>query len=171
MPVPTIKTATGRYLVLDPPQASEPSAGVAVGYARVSSSDQKDDLERQAGRLALAAVERGIVLDRVVTEVGSGLNASRPKFTKLLTDPTVSTILVEHSDRAARFGVEHLQAALAAHGRSIVVVDDREIDDDLVRDLTDILTSFCARLYGRRSASHRAHAAIAAAGADHQGES
>lgn len=164
MPVPVIKTPTGRYLVMEAGVPEAPSGiGVAVGYARVSSSDQKADLERQAGRLALGALEQGIALSRVVTEVGSGLNAHRTKFTHLLADPEVTTIVVEHADRAARFGLEHLQAALGATGRRIVVLDEREVDDDLVRDLTDILTSFCARLYGKRSARKRARAAVAAA--------
>jgi putative resolvase len=63
----------------------------------------------------------------------------------------------------ARFGVEHLQAALAAHGRTVVVLDDAELDDDLVRDVTEVLTSMCARLYGRASARKRAKSALAAA--------
>jgi len=160
MPVPVVKTATGRYLVLIP---QSEQAGQVVAYCRVSSSDQRDDLERQAGRVAAAATARGLVLAQVVTEVGSGLNARRPKLAKLLRDPQVSTIVVEHRDRLARFGVEHLTCALEATGRSIVVVDGTELADDLVRDMTEILTSFCARLYGRRSAGRKAKAALAAA--------
>jgi putative resolvase len=72
-------------------------------------------------------------------------------------------IVVEHRDRLARFGLEHLSAALEAVGRRIVVIDDAELDDDLVRDMTEVLTSFCARLYGRRSASRRAKTALRAA--------
>ena len=159
MPVPVVKTATGRYLVL----ASPPEhIGQVVAYCRVSSSDQRDDLDRQAGRVAAAATARGLVLAQVVTEVGSGLDARRPKLAKLLRDPRVSTIVVEHGDRMARFGVEHLACALEAAGRKIVILDDTELADDLVRDMTEILTSFCARLYGRRSAGRKAKAALAA---------
>jgi len=75
----------------------------------------------------------------------------------------VTVIVVEHRDRFARFAVEYIEAALAAQGRRLVVVDSVEVDDDLVRDMTEILTSFCARLYGRRSAKHRASAALSAA--------
>ena len=60
------------------------------------------------------------------------------------------------------FGVECLEAVLAAHGRAVVVLDDAELPDDLARDLTEVLTSMCARLYGRRSASRRAAAAVVA---------
>jgi len=74
----------------------------------------------------------------------------------LLADPFVGTIVVEHRDRLARFGAEYLEAALCASGRSLVVVDPGEMHDDLVADMIDVLTSFCARLYGRRSAGRRA---------------
>jgi putative resolvase len=160
MPVPVTKTATGRYLVL---AETGPADGRTVAYCRVSSADQKADLERQAGRVAAGATAQGLTLSEVVSEVGSGLNARRPKLAKLLSDPTVTTIVVEHRERLARFGVEHLTCALAATGRRVIVLDDTEVADDLVRDMTEILTSFCARLYGRRSAARKAKAALAAA--------
>ncbi len=106
--------------------------------------------------------ERGIRIDRTVTEIGSGRGGRRTKLRTLLGDPKVSTIVVEHRDRLAGFGVEYLEAALAAHGRTVVVLDDAELPDDLARDLTEVLTSMCARLYGRRSASRRAAAAVVA---------
>ena len=81
---------------------------------------------------------------------------------RVLADPKVSTIVVEHRDRLARFGVEYLEAALSAHGRTVVILDDAELPDDVARDLTEVLTSMCARLYGRRSAARRAGAAVAA---------
>ncbi|MGI8312265.1 IS607 family transposase [Saccharopolyspora hattusasensis] len=104
--------------------------------------------------------------DRSHQEVGSGLNGNRPKLRKLLVDPRVSTIVVEHRDRLARFGVEHLESALAATGRRIVVLNPEEVKDDLVRDMVDVLTSMCARLYGRRSARKRAEAGVACATAE-----
>ena len=72
-------------------------------------------------------------------------------------------IVVEHRDRLARFGTEHLAAVLAAQGRRNVVVDEGETDDDLVRDMIEVLTSMCARLYGRRGARNRALRALTAA--------
>jgi putative resolvase len=71
--------------------------------------------------------------------------------------------VVEHRDRFARFGSEYVEAALAASGRRLLVVDPAEVDDDLVRDVTEILTSLCARLYGERAAANRAARAVAAA--------
>ena len=101
--------------------------------------------------------------DRTDGITGSGESARRTKLRKLLGDPTVATIVVEHRDRLARFGVEYLQAALAAHGRTVVVLDDAELPEDLARDLTEVLTCMCARLYGRGSAARRAAAAVHAA--------
>ena len=72
-------------------------------------------------------------------------------------------IVVKHRYRLARFGVEHLDAALAAHGRRLVVTDPGETTDDLVRDMIEVLTSMCARLYGRRGARNRAMRAMTAA--------
>jgi len=100
-----------------------------------------------------------------VTEVGSALNGHRRKFLGLLRDPAVTTIVVEHRDRFTRFGAEYVEAALAASRRRLLVVDPaEEVDDDLVRDVTEILTSLCARLYGRRAAADRAARAVAALG-------
>lgn len=133
-------------------------------YARVSSSDQREDLERQAGRLAAWATGQGLGVSVTVAEVGSGLNGSRGKLERLLADQSVETIVVEHRERFARFGVEYVEAALAAQGRRLLVVEEREVDDDLVREITEVLTSMCARLYGRRSAKRRAERALSAAG-------
>jgi putative resolvase len=71
-------------------------------------------------------------------------------------------VVVEHGDRVARVGGEYLQAALAARGRRVVVVDHGEPTDDLVRDVIDVLTSRCARPYGRRGARNRAMRAVTA---------
>ena len=100
---------------------------------------------------------------QVVAEVGSGMNGHRRELTKLLSDPAVTVIVVEHRDRLTRFGFEHLAASLSVAGGRIVVLDESETADDLVRDVTEVLTLLCARLYGRRSASRRAAKAVAVA--------
>lgn len=133
-------------------------------YARVSSSDRREDLDRQVGRLAAWATAQGMGVTLIVAEVGSGLSGSRGKLERLLADPGVGTVVVEHRERLARFGVEYVEAALRAQGRRLVVVEEREVDDDLVREITEVLTSMCARLYGGRSARRRAVRALEAAG-------
>jgi len=146
-----------------PPSGVTVTVGGLGLYSRVSSPDQKADLQRQADRLHAWATATGIPIVRTVSEVGSGMNGARPKLRKLLADPAVTTIVVEHRDRLGRMNTELVEAALSASGRRLVVVDPAELDDDLVRDMTEVLTSFCARLYGRRSAANRVAAALAAA--------
>jgi len=154
LPVPAYQTASGSIIVELP--HSQP--GRTVLYARVSSHDQRPDLDRQVARVTRWATRQGLAVEEVVAEVGSGLNGKRAKLRRLLADPQVTTIVVE----LARFGVEYLDAALAAHGRRLVVADPGETTDDLVRDMIDVLTSFCARLYGRRGARNRAMRAVTA---------
>ena len=135
--------------------------GVAL-YARVSSSDQKADLDGQVARLLKHAQKQGWAVSQSVTEIGSGLNGHRPKLMKMLADQSVQIIIVEHRDRLMRFGFEYVESALKAQNRRLVVVDPSEMKDDLVQDMIEVLTSFCARLYGRRSAANKAKKAIEA---------
>ncbi len=162
LPASAIQLRTGTILIEEP---IDKAPGVAL-YARVSSSDQRNDLDRQVARLVEYATGSGISPTAVVSEIGSGLNGHRSKLLRRLGDKEIGTIVVEHRDRLARFGVEYLEAALSAQGRILIVVDDTEVDDDLVRDMVEVLTWFCARLYGRRSAKRRAEAALAASAKD-----
>lgn len=156
LPVAAEQTSTGTILVKELPDESDS----VVLYARVSSRDQKQDLDRQILRLLQFAHAKGWPVVETVLEVGSGLNAHRPKLLKLLRNSRFKIILVEHRDRLMRFGSEYVEAALAAHGKQLAVVDPQEIKDDLAQDMIEVLTSFCARLYGRRSARNRAKKAI-----------
>ena len=79
---------------------------------------------------------------------------------RLLGNAQVQTILVEHRDRLMRFGFEYVESALAAQGRKIVVMQAGEVNDDIVRDLHEVIVSMCARLYGKRSAKNRAQKAL-----------
>lgn len=162
LPVPARQLPSGTILV----QSVSPAPGAGgriVVYARVSSHDQRGDLDRQVTRVTAWAGDQQLAVDQVVCEVGAGLNSKRPRLLRLLADPQATTIVVEHRDRLARLGVEYLEAALAAQGRQIVVADPGETTDDLVRDMVEVLTGFCARLYGRRGARNRALRALTAA--------
>ncbi|CEZ72630.1 resolvase [Mycobacterium tuberculosis] len=158
LPVPAERV--GRLILVK--TAASASAAAAGGglYARVSSHDRRSDLDRQVARLTAWATERDLGVGQVVCEVGSGLNGKRPKLRRILSDPDARVIVVEHRDRLARFGVEHLEAALSAQGRRIVVADPGETTDDLVCDMIEVLTGMCARLYGRRGARNRAMRAV-----------
>ncbi|MGX1548805.1 IS607 family transposase [Streptomyces adustus] len=166
MPVPVRQAPSGTWLV---DEATVEPSGRVVAYCRVSSADQKPDLERQTARVVAGANGLGLAVAEVVAEVGSGLDGRRRELHRLLSDPQAAVIVVEHRDRLARFGVEHLEAALSASGRRLVVLDPTETTetiDDLVRDMTEVLTLMCARLYGRRAAKNRAARAVAVATAE-----
>ena len=142
LPVPAQRV--GRLILVNDPATETARRGRTAVYARVSSADQKADLDRRVARVTARATAEQIPVDKVVTEVGSALNGHRRKFLALLRDPSVGRIVVEHRDRFCRFGSEYVGAALAAQGRELVVVDSAEVDDDLVRDMAEILTSMCA---------------------------
>ncbi|MFC8536383.1 IS607 family transposase [Streptomyces sp. NPDC057249] len=166
LPVPARRVGPRTILVnIDANSSPAVTGGVGL-YARVSSHDQKPDLERQAARLSAWAAKAGHEVVRVELEIASGMNGCRAKAKRLLADPKVTTVVVEHKDRLGGMNVELVEAALSASGRRLVVLDDGEVEDDLVRDMVEVLTSFCARLYGRRSARNRARKALEAAVSD-----
>lgn len=166
LPVPAERVGPRTILVNIDANTSLSVAGGVGLYARVSSHDQKQDLERQTARLSAWAAKAGHAVVRVESEVASGMNGSRTKACRLLADPAVTTVVVEYKDRLGRMNVELVEAALSASGRRLVVLEDGEVEDDLVRDMVEVLTSFCARLYGRRSAKNRVKKALEAAAAD-----
>ena len=134
--------------------------GRIAGYARVSSAEQKAHLENQANRLWAYASQNRILMDAVVSEIASGLNDRRPELRKLRGDPAVHTVIVEHRERLARFGAGMVDEMPQARGGALMVIDDAEAPDGPVGDMTGILTRFCARLYGKRSAANRARRAM-----------
>ena len=115
MSVPVVQTPSGMWLV---EESTLEVIGRTVAYCRVSSGDQKTDLDRQVSSVVQGATALGLPVAEVVTEIGSGLNGRRRKLHRLLSDPDASVIVVEHRDRLARFGVEHLDAVLSASGRA-----------------------------------------------------
>jgi putative resolvase len=157
--VPARQLAASRILVDVPAQAA---AGVAI-CAWVSSSGQRSDLDRQVARLAEYLTAQGVAPSKVVCGVGSGRSGYRTRLLALLRDALVGTIVVGHRGRLARCGVEYLEVDLAAQGRKLIVAGQAEVGDDRVRDMVEVLTSLCARLYGRRSARQGAGLALSAA--------
>lgn len=166
LPVPAERVGPRTILVnIDANTSPSVTGGVGL-YARVSSHDQKPDLERQTARLAEWAAKAGHTVVRIESEIASGMNGGRTKARRLLADPKVTIVVVEHRDRLGLMNTELVEAVLEAAGRRLVVLDAGEVEDDLVRDMVEVLTSFCARLYGRRSAKNRAKRALKAAAAD-----
>lgn len=120
-----------------------------VVYARVSSSENKSNLESQATRVSDFCTANGWIVHSVVKECASGLNDNRPKLLKILRDKKATRIIVEHKDRLTRFGFNYINVLL--DNCEIVVINQVAKDqEDLMQDFVSLVTSFCARLYGTR---------------------
>jgi predicted site-specific integrase-resolvase len=157
------QAATGTIIVREPAvvATSSPAAERVAIYARVSAAENRPNLESQADRLVAYCAAKGYQVHQVVKEVGSGVNESRPKFLKLLADPSIAVIVVEHKDRATRFGFRYLETLLEQQGRRVEVVNLADNGrEDLVADLIAIIYSFCARLYGQRRAKRKAETMV-----------
>jgi len=147
---------TGTILV-DEPEKTDSDWSV---YARVSSSDQKSDLDRQVARLTEYAAKKGMKVTSIIREIASGMNGRRKGLRRILSGK--SNVLVEHRDRLARFGFDLIESSLLSSGRLIVVINPKEVKDDIVRDVHEILVSLCARMYGKRAAANKAKRAMEA---------
>lgn len=122
-----------------------------VVYTRVSSSQNKKNLDSQAERLIQFCNAKGWTVDEVVKECASGLNDKRKKLIRILTDEKVTHIVVEHQDRLTRFGFNFLSLWMHDRGIEIIVINRTEGDyNDLMQDFVSLVTSFTARLYGLR---------------------
>lgn len=131
----------------------EDETGETVIYARISLPERrKNDLEYQAKRMSDFCISNGWKIDRVIKEVGSGLNDSRPKLMELFEGKrNVQRIVVEHKDRLTRFGFNYLLALAKSRGIEIIVADKTENPkDELMLDFVSIITSFCVRMYGQK---------------------
>lgn len=125
-------------------------------YARVSSHNKKDDLERQIQRCKAFCENSGIVVNKIYKEVGSGMNDSRKQLVNLLDKP-IGTIVVEHKDRLTRFGFNYINNLYSKLGGKILVINKDEFEEaDLMKDLISVITSFCCRLYGMRKGYNKA---------------
>ena len=121
---------------------------VTVTYARVSSSENKGNLCSQSKRVQDFCLAKGWIVSKVVEECGSGLNDARKHLTSLLRDKAITRVVVEHKDRLTRFGFNYLKEL--AHFDIVVINEVTEDEKDLMQDFVSLVTSFTARLYGRR---------------------
>lgn len=127
-----------------------------VAYARVSSHDQKDDLERQKQVLELYCARQGWTFE-VIADLGSGMNYHKKGLKKLLEaiiEGQVGRLVITHKDRLLRFGAELVFAICEAENVEVVILnqgEDTTFEEDLAKDVLEIITVFSARLYGSRS--------------------
>lgn len=124
-------------------------------YARVSSSENKSNLESQAQRITDYCCAKGYKISRIEKEIGSGVNDKRKKLTSLLEDETITKIVVEHKDRLTRFGFNYIATALKGRCEIEVINEVEDKESDIVQDFVSIITSFCARIYGFRRSKRK----------------
>ncbi len=156
IPYPTHQLDSGTIIVDYDPRISTSTVNKCAIYTRVSSAENKDNLERQAERLTHYAVAKGYTVQHVVKEVGSGLNDNRRKLEKLLKQDDYQFLVVEHKDRLGRFGTHYIDVLLTRCGVTLEIVNLADNGrDELMNDLVAIITSFAARLYGQRRAKRK----------------
>lgn len=149
------KTPSGSIMVEDETKEITKEEYIVI-YCRVSSSQNKPNLETQSERLINYATAKGYKISEVIKEVGSGVNDNRSKLTKLLKSDKPTKIIIEHKDRLTRFGFNYIETLLKRLSCSIEVVNEAQDDkEDLIQDFTSIITSFCARIYGQRRNKRR----------------
>lgn len=130
-----------------------------IGYTRVSSHTQKDDLERQIELIKAYAKEKGWDIE-ILNDIGSGLKEDRRNFRKLLkmvTNKEVSKVVIAYPDRLTRFGFKILEEFFKSYGTEIVVINKRAKtpQEELIEDLITIISHFAGKLYGMRSHKYK----------------
>jgi len=147
---------TGTILIEDTENNIESDISRAYLYSRVSSNENKDNLNRQQERLESFAIAKGYQIVGSVKEIASGLNDKRPKLTKLLNDNNFDILIVEHKDRLTRFGFNYIETLLNNQGKNILTINTQDNkQNDLMEDLISIIYSFSARMYGLRRSKRK----------------
>jgi predicted site-specific integrase-resolvase len=144
--IPNARKLPSGIIIVDEEASSVPER-TAV-YARVSSSENKTNLVSQSKRVQDFCAAKGWVVSVVVEECGSGLNDDRKKLQKLLLDESITRIVVEHKDRLTRFGFNYIRDLW--QGEIVIINEVASDESDLMQDFVSLVTSFTARLYGRR---------------------
>lgn len=164
IPYPTRQLPSGAVIVDFDPKKNESYKKFtkAAIYARVSSAENRKNLDSQSERLCRYSEAKGYQIIHVVQEVGSGLNDHRKKLEKLLKQDDFDVLIVEHKDRLSRFGTNYMDLLLSRLGIRLEIVNMVDNGrDELMTDLVAIITSFSARLYGQRRAKRKTEKIIA----------
>lgn len=131
-----------------------------VAYARVSSHDQKSDLERQKKMLEMYCSTQGWIFE-IISDLGSGMNYHKRGLKRILTeiiDGKVGRLVLTHKDRLLRFGAELVFSICEAKGTEVVIINqgsEPSFEEELAQDVLEIITVFSARLYGSRSRKNK----------------
>ncbi len=126
-----------------------------VVYCRVSSANQKDDLDGQVKSMEQFCLKSGIAVDDWMIEIGGGMNFKRKKFLKLMDDVQqgrIARLLIAHKDRLCRFGFEYFERMTRENGCELIVVNQESLSpqQEMIEDLFTIVQTFSCRLYGLR---------------------
>jgi putative resolvase len=138
----------------------KPELSYTIGYARVSSHDQKEDLARQKQIIELFCATNGWQFE-TIEDLGSGMNYNKKglkRLIKLIVDAKVERLVLTHKDRLLRFGAELVFSLCEHFGTEVVIInrtEDASFEEDLASDVLEIITVFSARLYGSRSDKNR----------------
>ena len=121
-------------------------------YARVSTAKQRDDLKNQVSFLREFVNARGVIVDRVMTDIGSGLDLKRKNWNELIKmaeEGKVAEIYIAHKDRFVRFGFDWFERHLAEHGAKIIVVNNEDLSPEceMIQDLINIIRMFSNRIH------------------------
>lgn len=155
--ITSFRTAGGhrRYKVSDLIKSNTDKL-LTVAYARVSSNDQKEDLKRQEIVLESYCASKGFEFE-VISDLGSGLNYKKKgliRLIKLICSEQVDRLVLTHKDRLLRFGSELIFTLCEHFGVEVIIInrsEDSTFEEDLSKDIMDIITVFSARMYGSRS--------------------
>lgn len=156
-----IKSKTGRNFVTLETYNSllnikENNEECVVIYCRVSSTINKSNLKTQKERVINYCNAKGYKVEKIIEEFGSGINDNRPKLINLLKNEKFTKIVVEHKDRLTRFGFNYIETLLNVYGKEIEVINNVDTDEeDLIQDFVSIITSYCARIYGKRRSKRK----------------
>lgn len=151
-----------RYYSLDQLTQEKPKEekALTVAYARVSSHDQKEDLERQAEALSLYCTKKGFDY-QVIKDLGSGMNYNKKglqSLIKMILEGKIIRLVLTHKDRLLRFGAELIFSICEAKQVEVVIInkgDEISFEEELAQDVLEIITVFSARLYGSRSKKNK----------------
>lgn len=140
---------TGTVVIPDYISISKPVREYVVTYARVSSSENKINLESQSQRLIQFCNAKGWTTSENIQEIGSGLNDNRKKLLKVFQENKATKIVVEHKDRLTRFGFNFVTELCNKFGCEIIVINNVDGQEDVIQDFVSIITSYCAKIYGK----------------------
>lgn len=124
-------------------------------YCRVSGQQKKEDLERQVKRCLDFCASSGIIVDKIIKEIASGMNDNRTQLNKYLYDNNYN-IIIENKDRLTRFGFNYIKNFMKTNNRLLIIINSNNNEkEDLMQDLISIITSFCCRFYSNRRCKNK----------------